>query len=67
MMRFISDMLRTVVFILCVLLCIAAVVVGSEKLFGPRLINKTETAFKAACSAVNGTTVWNGRSWECIK
>lgn len=67
MMRFLSDLLLTVAFLLCALLCVAAVVVGSEKLFGPRLANQTETAFRTACSAANGTTVWNGKSWECIK
>ena len=23
--------------------------------------------FKAACQSANGTAVWNGKNWECIK
>ena len=29
--------------------------------------NPTDARFRAACMQVNGTAVWNGRHWECLK
>lgn len=29
--------------------------------------NPTESSYRAACSQVKGTVVWNGRNWECLK
>lgn len=28
---------------------------------------RNEQAFRAACEAVHGRTVWNNRYWECLK
>lgn len=29
--------------------------------------NTTKINFKAACDAVNGITIWNGREYACLK
>jgi len=43
---------------------------GLVVLFGgsfERKQNPLELEFRAACSQLNGKTVWSGKQWECLK
>ena len=43
---------------------------GLVVLFGDsfeRKQNPLELEFRAACSQLNGKTVWSGKQWECLK
>lgn len=48
---------------------VALIVVGLSAIMPPReqRVTQTETDFRAACAAVKGNAVWNGRHWECLK
>ena len=30
-------------------------------------LEQRESQYRAACAAVKGNAVWNGRHWECLK
>jgi|LauGreDrversion4_2_1035121.scaffolds.fasta_scaffold223826_2 hypothetical protein len=45
---------------------VALIVVGLSAIMPPRE-QRVETDFRAACAAVKGNAVWNGRHWECLK
>jgi len=48
---------------------VALIVVGLNEIMPPRerRVTQTESDFRAACAAVKGNAVWNGRHWECLK
>lgn len=61
--------LTGIFWVLVMLMCVGGVVVGISEVMPPReqRVNPNEAAFRAACAAVNGNAVWNGRHWECLK
>lgn len=62
-----QELLRDVLFtIVCCLAVICAIFVVFVR-FWPSAESFAETKFRAACAAVNGNAVWNGRHWECLK
>lgn len=53
--------------IVVVLFLIVFFIIGTAVINKGDNPNSTENKFKVACAAVNGTPVWNGKNWECIK
>ena len=55
--------------IFAILVIVALIVVGFGAIMSPPEARQspTEINFRAACTAVKGNTVWNGRHWECLK
>jgi len=48
---------------------IALIVVGLPWLIWEASIQhcRTKRDFAEACTKINGTTIWTGRHWECLK
>jgi len=64
--------IKGVVAILTLLGLVAGVVVTLDSLGispkkEPSWTEKVEARFRAVCTNVKGTTVWNGKQWECLK
>lgn len=55
------DVLVGLIGIVAVLFFAAVVVDASRK------TSQTEIDFRAACTAVKGNAIYNGRHWECLK
>lgn len=69
-MSTLRQIFSTMLWVLFILFCAACLVVGLAAVMGPAsrgAQSPTEASFRAACAAVNGNAVWNGRHWECLK
>lgn len=53
--------------VVVVLFLIVFFIIGTAVTTSKNDPNSTESKFKVACAAVNGTAAWNGKNWECIK
>ena len=58
-----SSILLVIGFCTCCLVLLLAAA-GFGQISGA---SQTEIDFRAACDAVKGTSVWNGRNWSCLK
>ena len=66
------ELIKGSVVILTLLGLVAGVVLTLDSLGispkkEPSWTEKVEASFRAACANVKGTTVWNGKQWECLK
>ena len=68
-MNTLREALIGIVWILAGLLVMVLVVVGIDAMLPPKeqRVGPTEADFRAACAAVKGNAIWNGRHWECLK
>ena len=68
-MTTLRQLLLALAGIFAILVITALIVVGLAEIMPPPEHRQSPTAinFRAACAAVKGNAVWNGRHWECIK
>lgn len=62
-----KDALIGVVLVFSVIGLVASVIGLVESEAQIDRMSRVEAEFRKACTAVNGSTTWNGRNWECLK
>jgi len=63
----VKEALLQLIGIAMVLAAAAGLVYVLADLVPQKAVSVTETNFRAACASAKGTTVWTGKSWDCIK